>query len=347
MEPVISYAQASDGVNIAYWALGKGPPVVFMPTTLSHIELEWRTGRGALYERLAQHLRLVRYDGRGHGLSDRDPGDISLDALMSDLDAVADHQRLGRFAMLAQSHAGPVAIAYAATRPERVSHLVLWHAYPRGSDFRQSTEVQTLLQLVDKDWELYSLTLAHSRAGWARSEDARELAGLLRASVDPEFYKRRLQAELAWDSTALLSQVTAPTLVLHRRNFEGTDVKVSSFMASQIPAARLSIVEGESNLLEAADDPAVVEIERFLGVETEAAPRVRQPWARPLPQELTAREVETLRLLAMGRRNKEIASELNLSIRTVESHVAAIYEKIGAHSRADAATYAIRSGLIP
>ena len=116
MEPRIQYVQTKDGVSIAFWTMGKGMPLVYMPDIpFSHMQLEWR-GRGSRrwYERLAERRRLVRYDGRGVGLSEREVTDFSLDAQVLDLEAVVDRLELEKFALFATVHGGPIAIAYAA-----------------------------------------------------------------------------------------------------------------------------------------------------------------------------------------------------------------------------------------
>ena len=137
MEPRIQYAKTGDGVSIAFWTLGEGMPFVHMPVVFSHIQLEWQMPEyRRWYERLAERRKLVRYDGRGWGLSERDVTDYSLDVLMLDLEAVVDRLNLERFALLGVLQMGPVAIAYAARNPERVSHLILWCSWARASPRR-------------------------------------------------------------------------------------------------------------------------------------------------------------------------------------------------------------------
>ena len=179
MEPRIQYATAADGMNIAFWTLGEGTPLVYMPIPpFSHIQLEWEIPEcRAWYERLAQDRTLVRYDGRGTGLSDRDVADYSLDGQMLDLKAVVDALRLDRFALLVSSHSGPVAIAYAARHPERVTHLILWCSVARGLDYLKGPQVQARLDLLRKDWNLYTETTAHALFGWSAGEPARPGGG--------------------------------------------------------------------------------------------------------------------------------------------------------------------------
>ena len=137
MEPRIRYATTADGVSIAFWTLGEGEPLVYMAGgPWGHVELWDIPQCRSWYERLAQQRMLVRYDVRGTGWSERDVSDHSLDALVADAEAVVERLGLDRFAMFGAFDAGPVAIAYAARHPERVSHLILWCSWARSSDMR-------------------------------------------------------------------------------------------------------------------------------------------------------------------------------------------------------------------
>ena len=119
MEPRIQYARTADGVSIAFWTLGEGMPLVCMPNIpWSHIQVEWQwQGYRRWYERLAEKRKLIRYDSRGCGLSDREVADCSLDAYMLDLEAVVQRLGLDRFVLVAPMNAGPLAIVYAARHP--------------------------------------------------------------------------------------------------------------------------------------------------------------------------------------------------------------------------------------
>ena len=122
--PRMQYARAADGVSIACWMLGRGTPLVYLAGgPWSHVELWDIPECRGWYERLAQQRLLVRYDVRGTGLSERAVADYSLEALRQDVEAVVDRLDLARFALFGAADAGPVAIAYAARHPERVSHL--------------------------------------------------------------------------------------------------------------------------------------------------------------------------------------------------------------------------------
>jgi class 3 adenylate cyclase len=248
MEPRIQYAQTADGVSIAFCTMGEGIPLVHMPfIPFSHIQQEWQLPELRSWnDRLARKRMLVRYDGRGWGLSKRDVTGFSLDAHVLDLEAVVDRLGLERFALLGPLNLGPAAISYAARNPERVSHLILWHSWARASDFYRSPRLRALRELLERDWELYTETMGHIAWGFSEGAPAHRAAALYRESVTPEALRMAVGAFREFDVAALLPQVKAPTLVLHRRQFPLLDVEVAKGLASRIPDARLALLEGAS-----------------------------------------------------------------------------------------------------
>ena len=272
MEPRIQYAQTADGVSIAFCTVGKGPALVQMRTGLTSFRIEWEVPEFRMFdEGLAAKRMLVQYDMRGSGLSKRDVTDFSPEALILDLEAVVGRLGLERFALWGTTSMGPVAIAYAARHPERVSNLILWCSYARASDLLKSPQMQAVARLID-DWELYTDTLAHYIFGWAGGEPARRFAVRMRESITQETY-RAFQAQFfTFEVTDLLPQVRAPTLVLHRRQLPWLSVDVAIDIASHIPNARLALLEGESGAPALEDTQAVVAaIGEFLGEGEEAA----------------------------------------------------------------------------
>ncbi len=273
MEPQIQYATTSDGVSIAFWTLGEGTPFVYMPfLMLSHTQLEWQDPeRRAFYERLAQHRKLVRYDCRGTGLSDRNIADYSPDALLLDLEAVVGHLGLENFILFAPARSGLVAITYAARHPECVSHLILWGTYARAAGESTSPQLRAARTLIEEDWETYTETQAHVIYGWSAGEQARESAAFMRESITPQAAQGFIAAFSEIDVTGLLPQVRSPTLVLQRRQAAFGSVDTARVLASRIPNARLVILEGEWGSPFLGDSEAVLRtIEEFLG----DAPRV-------------------------------------------------------------------------
>ena len=142
---------------------------------MTNVESDWRTERGKVYARFAENHQLVRYDGRGHGMSDRQPAELSLDALVRDLEAVADELKLERFAIFAPSVAATTAIAFAARYPERVTRLVLFQPFPSFQDYFESS-IKDALPLIKQNWDLFTMTVAHVRLGWVRPDQARNSA---------------------------------------------------------------------------------------------------------------------------------------------------------------------------
>jgi class 3 adenylate cyclase len=243
--PRIQYTKTSDGVNIAYWTMGEGGiPLVVMPDQISHIQLEFEFDElRTWYQRLAQRGTLVRYDGRGSGLSDREAPDFGLDALALDLDAVVASAGLERFALFAQNDLGPAGITYAVRHPERVSHLILWSTYARGADAYSSPEAQSWSALRDKDWKTYTETVAHVIFGWSASERARQFAAFMREATTREAVLAFTAPLAQFDVTGLLSAVRAPTLVAHRRRAVFPRMDLVKELAAEIPGARLVMLE--------------------------------------------------------------------------------------------------------
>ncbi len=272
MEPRIQYAKTKDGVSIAYWTLGEGNPIVHLPPPITHIELEWQFPEMRhWYERLAHRRMLIRFDTRGMGLSQRDVSDLSLDRLVLDAEAVVDRLGLERFALFGYQHSGPVAVAYAARHPERVSHLILWAAYAKPSEWTDSPQVQAVRALMEKDWPTYTETLAHVVMGWSEGEPARRFAEMIREGATPELLQVGIRALLEFDVQALLPQVRTPTLVLHRRQFPFPAVSAARGLAAAMPDSRLAILEGESLAPYLGDSEAVLQaIDEFLGEREEA-----------------------------------------------------------------------------
>jgi len=140
----IGFCTAPDGVRIAFATSGSGPAVVRVGTWLSHLEEDWNSSVWRHWlEAFSEGRTLVRFDVRGSGLSDRRVDDLSLDALVNDLDAVVDASGLERFPLLGLCPGGPIAIAYAARYPARVTRLVLYDAYLGGNSQRRALRLRS------------------------------------------------------------------------------------------------------------------------------------------------------------------------------------------------------------
>ena len=266
-EPQVRYATAADGVRIAYATLGEGPPMVaVMPFPWTQIEAAWQLPEiRAWLLRLGEGRTLVVYDSRGMGLSEGPHGDFSLDAVVSDLEGVADEVGPGPFPLMSAPTSGPVAIAYAARHPERVTHLVLWCTSSRGIDL-VPPQIDALLALAEQDWPLYTETIAHATIGWEEGEYAHRFAQFLRKCVTPEVNRAFITMLRAVDVTPDLSRIAAPTLVLHRRGAPRPLPEVVRALAARIPQARLAMLDGTSPAPFIGDlETAACAIHDFLG----------------------------------------------------------------------------------
>ena len=272
MEPRIQYARTADGVSIAFWTLGEGMPLVHMTLGPSHIQMEWQIPEmRRWYERLAEKRKLVRFDHRGFGVSERDITEFPLDTQALDLEAVVDRLGLEKFALLGLMHTGPGAIEYAARHPERVSRLILWDTYARASEWSATPEIQAVRALIGRAWQTYTETAAGTALGWSEGEPARRYAALMRESCTPEVLQAAFRGIEQFDVAALLPLVRAPTLVLQRREAQ-PGVATAGRLASRIPDARLVVLEGASAAPYLGDtESALQAIDEFLSEGEEAA----------------------------------------------------------------------------
>ncbi len=349
--PRISYARGADGVSLAFTVTGDGPALVFAPwVPFSNLRMEWQNPLlHQVFEQLAQELTLVHYDGRGTGHSQRDVTDVSLEAMVSGLEAVIGRTGLTQVSLLGQYNSCPHAIAYAARHPERVSRMVLFGGSARGWTAMSARQTQALLSLIEQDWDLFADTAAHQWMGWSAGEAGRAVADGIRAAVTPQIARATMQAASAADVTELLPRVAARTLVLHSRDMTQIPVDVAQSLAIALPRGRLVLLEGAQPVLFTEHPDEIVSLLTSFfrdGVEPAETPSAVAA-GRPVPPSdgLSPRELEVLRLLAAGESNAQIARRLGLSTHTVERHVANLYRKIGARGRADATAYALRHGL--
>ena len=242
MEPRIRYARTSDGVSIAYAEAGEGRPLISMPTPgYSHVELSWSMFPSA--SALASRFHEVMYDSRGTGLSDRHAIDFSMEAMMRDLEAVVARTGFDSFVLLGFTGTVPAAVTYAVAHPERVSHLILGDGFTSFSDFAQSSAYKASIGLLETDWMLYTETFARIIWAPANPEFGRQFGEFMRACAEPEAARAFWKAAESYDVTALLRQVTAPTLVVHNKNNRVVPVALGQSTAAAIPGARLALID--------------------------------------------------------------------------------------------------------
>lgn len=333
--PEVRYARTGDGVTIGYQLLGAGPALVWLPS-LSNIVAQWRIPAfRSAYEALARDVKLVLYDGRGTGSSDRrvDRDDLGVDAHLRDLVAVLDDAGQDRVSLLGYYHSVPTAIAFAARHPERVERLVLFGGTPRLRDAMRPAQTQALLSLIDQDWDLFADAAATAWLGWDKAPSGRWTAEAFRTATTAPFARAWFDAAETIDVTGELGRVRAPTLVLHRQGAGQIPVGVSRQLASRLPEVRFVELPGSTPTLFIEDQAADLRlVTEFMTGVPQVAPR----------EKLTPREKEVLRLLTTGDSNSEIGRRLGIAVHTVERHLANLYRKIGARGRTDAVAYAWR-----
>jgi class 3 adenylate cyclase/pimeloyl-ACP methyl ester carboxylesterase len=245
-EPRIQYARTKDGVNIAYAVAGDGPPLVYLVgPPFTHVQQMWRIPSYTRWnERLAATRKLVLLDCRGSGLSERDVAAFSLGDLCLDVDAVADRLGLDSFALIGSQAGGLIAIRYALTRPQRVSLLCLFEAYPSGKHYFDIPQVRAFVAMMETDWELFTETLANYGYGWTVGEPARQFAAFLRECVTAHDAQRFFEAVRESDLSPHLGEIMQPALVVQHRSMLFSGVDTAKALAAGIPNAQLLLLDG-------------------------------------------------------------------------------------------------------
>ncbi|HUF33494.1 MAG TPA: adenylate/guanylate cyclase domain-containing protein [Acidimicrobiales bacterium] len=262
-----SYAK-SDGLDIAYQVVGRGPlEVVFVPGFVSNLEVGWEfPEQAAFLSRLASFCRLVLFDKRGTGLSDRVPLDRlpSLENRMDDVRAVMDSAGSDRAALFGISEGGPMSVLFAATYPERVTHLVLYASYARRADAELDNGA-ALVDFIERRWGTGEV-LAARGATFAHNPAVKEsLARMERQSATPSAAAAMVRMASAIDVTEVLSVLRVPTLVLHRRDDPNLRVEAGRSLAKGIPGARFVELGGTDHIPWFGDTDALLdEVEEFL-----------------------------------------------------------------------------------
>lgn len=344
----IRFVRSADGTRIAWARHGQGPALLRVATWMTHLERDWDSPVWRHWlVRLGEHFTVIRYDDRGSGLSDREPADISFEAWLADLHAVADAAGYDRYVLLGMSHAAAVAVAYAARRPERVRALVLYGGYLRGSLARDLTaaerdEREVMFRLFGVGWGRshpdFRRIFTDDLLPAGSEEQRRWYDELQRVSAAPAAAERMARARARIDVTDLAGRITVPTLVLHAVNDVAVPFDLGRELAAAIPGARFVPLPGRDHIL-LAEDPGwrllLTEVVAFAGAGTAQAAAVP---TRPLSR----RELGVLDLVARGLSNEEIGTALGLSVRTVERHLANVYAKLGLAGKSARAAAAAR-----
>ena len=274
LHPRTEYARSGD-LHIAYQVVGQGPrDLVYVPGWVSNVEMAWEEPTHARFlDRLASFSRLIVFDKRGTGLSDRLPNERlpSLDERMDDLRAVMDAAGSGRAALFGFSEGGNLSTLFAATYPQRTTALMLFGTFAKRSwspDYPwapTAEERQKLLERVEREWgrdmdfEQYVPSKMDDRAFLGR------LGAYFRSAASPGAAMALLRMNTEIDVRQVLPAIHVPTLIMHRRGDRSARIEEARWMASQIPAARLVELAGEDHMPWVGDQDSILdEVQEFL-----------------------------------------------------------------------------------
>jgi class 3 adenylate cyclase len=276
----ISYARNGDA-SIAYTVFGEGPiDLIFVTGFVGHLEIGLEAPVAQrFFQRLASFGRVIAFDKRGMGLSDRGSGSYTIEGVAEDMVAVLDAVGVERAAVFGVSEGGTAATMFAATYPERVTSMAQYGGYARISqapDFPQGlpvSEIRAMHDVLFDDWgnpDSFDLFAP----SWGPDPDVREWWGrLLRAGASPAGVHALLAMYEALDVRPLLPLVKVPTLILWRRDDTLIPARLTRVVAEGIPGAKGVELSGPDHLFLAGDQEALVgEVEQFLTGERRPAP---------------------------------------------------------------------------
>jgi pimeloyl-ACP methyl ester carboxylesterase/DNA-binding winged helix-turn-helix (wHTH) protein len=261
----IHFCVTDDNVRLAYAKVGSGHPMVKVANCFNHLDFEWASPIWHHWVRdLAKDQSIVRYDGRGNGLSEWNVEDVSFEAWVHDLETLVDAAGLDKFALMGHSQGGAIAIAYAVRHPERVSHLVLCGAYSRGAYHRDrpdAVEIRRALEtLVQMNWgktnpSFFQVVTDLYIPEKASPADQCWFKDLQLISVSTENLVKFMRACDDINVRPLLPSVSVPTIVFHSDRDRVAPPEEGRILAAEIPGARFVPLASANHLL-LADEPA-------------------------------------------------------------------------------------------
>jgi pimeloyl-ACP methyl ester carboxylesterase len=239
-------------VHLAYATVGSGPFIVRVLGHFTHLEMEWEwPDLRRFWEQLADHFTVVRYDGRGMGLSDRYSGDYTEETRQLDLDAVLDASGASEAALLGISEGGWTAGTYAVQHPGRITHLVFYGAYCRGAQARPDYDAEedaALVTLIRKGWgrDTPALRQIFTSRYFRSDADPGLIAHfneLQRVSAAPETAARYYASlHQRGDGREIFRRISVPTLVIHSRDDFAVSAEEGRLLASIVPGAELVVL---------------------------------------------------------------------------------------------------------
>ena len=340
----------SGSVSIAYQVVGDGPTdLILVPGFVSHVEVAWEEPRLARFlSRLASFSRLIVFDKRGTGMSDPVASPPSMDERMDDIRAVMDAVGSRRATMFGVSEGGTLSLLFASAYPDRTNSLVLYGSWARrlsGPDYPFGPSAEQLEEVIDGMdrawasgawWDGGQPSAAddeHHRRWWAR---------YLRMAASPAMAQNVIRMNMRMDVRDLLPTIGQPTLILHRTGDTWIDVGHARYLAEHIPAASYVELPGSEHRPWLGDiDSIADEVEVFV-TGRKSRPRRRTSIG---VDALSRREREVALLASRGETAIQIAGQLCVSKRTVESHLVNVYNKLGVSSKTELIRRASEFGI--
>lgn len=332
MEQRLGSASLSDGTVVRFAVAGSGPPAIYVPGWVSHLELGWALPvERDFYEGLALGRTLVRYDRPGCGLSAATDRTDLVDLELEVLHAVADAAGADRFDLIGASFGAPLAVRWAARHPESVSRLVLYGGWVDGDVVAAPAVREHVLGLVEQHWGFASDVLTELFAPDADAGFRAVFSRYQRESATAATARRLLAACYRVNVADDLGRVTAPTTVIHRRDDRAVPLAEGERLAAGIEGAQLTVLPGRTHVPFVGDAQSVLDaMRRGLGLPA--------PHRSPRPA-ITPRQLEVAALVARGWSNRQIADDLVITERSAESHVERIRARLGFRSRAQVAAW--------
>src|SRR5262249_26945160 len=256
MQAETKYARSGD-VHIAYRVFGEGPrDVVLVPGTVSHVELYWELPANEyLLKRLAAFARVIVFDKRGQGLSDR-VAEQTLEERVGDVLAVMDAAGSARATVYGWSEGGQVSLKLAATHPDRVSRLVVYGTYAtmRAAPWSVTCDqFAEFLAVLEKHWGVGVLVRLNAPHRVEDKAFVQWFGRLERAVASPNAVLALMRANYETDVCHLLPAISVPTLIFHRKGDALVPVEAGRYLARTIPRATFVELPGDDHMLQALD----------------------------------------------------------------------------------------------
>jgi pimeloyl-ACP methyl ester carboxylesterase/DNA-binding CsgD family transcriptional regulator len=341
----IRFCKSVDGTRIAYAMNGSGEPLVRAAHWVGHLDFEMSNPVTEPWiSLLSRRHRLLRYDSRGCGLSDRLDVEFTIERHVEDLRAVIDAAGLDRFILFGMAGGASIAVTFAARYPERVTHLVLHGAVARAKLARGDLDDGlTQIKAVEVGWGManpaFRQLFTSQLIPEATAEEFTAFNALIQQTTSPSNAARILHMFYQVNLTDIAPRVKCPTLIFHAREDGRIPFEQGRELACLISGAEFHPLQSRNHVIlrrEPAWAELAAHLDAFLPKRAGSDRRI---------ESLTARERQLLSLVAKGMDNRAIASLTAISEKTVRNHVSNIFGKMGVTSRAQAVALARDAGL--